>query len=567
MIAGSGSGGALLRQITRPHLRSIVPGTLLRANHQVMEALVPVVVGQAIDEAIGPGDASSLLLWLVLLAVTFAVLSASWFFGARLLDRAGLNAEHSMRVALARRVLDPAGIEEDRLPGELLTIATSDAERASWIVDVVATAAGAIAALVVATVVLLRISVPLGLLVILGSVPLLVLIEVLGRVIHRHSEHEQSQAAYAAGLATDFVSGLRVLKGFGGAPSAVERYRTASRLSLRATMRAARTQAFYDAASMLLPAAFLALVAYVGARLAADNQISIGDLIAALGLTQFLIGPMYRLAFVGSSLARSRASAARIAAVLNAKPVVSSPQRAKPLHEPGGDLSLLDVSHGPLHGMTLDIHSGELVGVLTPDQADGDALIDLLSRSADPASGEVRLDGFPLPMLPLAELRRRLLVSRHDAYLFTGSVAETVTSLATPGAAVPALAPAVEASALADVIATLPGGIEARISERGQSLSGGQRQRLSLARALAAESPILVLQEPTTAVDSVTESHIAQGIRALRSGRTTILVTSSPVLLATADRVIVIEGGQVTQTGSHRDLVTTSASYREAVLA
>lgn len=567
-VQGIASSGGLLRAILRRHIRSVVPGTLLRANHQVMEALVPVVVGQVIDHAIGPSDGMSFIAWIAVLAVTFVLLSGSWFFGARILDRAGLTVEHELRIALARRVLDPTGgADRDRLPGELLSIATSDAQRTSWVLDMVAAASGAVAALLVATIVLLRISLPLGLLVLLGSVPVLVLIQFLGRIVHRRSEHEQAQAAYAAGLANDFVNGLRVLKGFGGATAAIARYREASRASLRATLRSASIEAMYDGASLLLTGAFLALVAYTGARLAADGHISIGDLIAALGLTQFLVGPMYRIAWVGSEIARVRASAGRVLAILVAPPVVSAPAGGAGDGAPGGGtLMLRNVRGGTLRDVSFDVHPGELVGVVTADQPDGDALVAFLARTAEPAGGTILLDGTPLPAIPLPELRRRLLVSPHDAYLFSGTLRDTVMALAPGGPATDGIAPIVDASSLGDVIAALPDAARSAISEGGQSLSGGQRQRVGLARALAADSPVLVLHEPTTAVDSVTEARIASGIRTLRAGRTTIIVTTSPALLAAADRVVVIEDGRVTSIAGHRELVAASDQYRAMVL-
>lgn len=569
---GIASSGALCRAILRRHIRAVVPGTLLRANHQVMEALVPVVVGQVIDHGIARGDSLTFLGWLAVLVVNFVLLSGSWFFGARILERAGFTAEHQLRTAIARRVLDPAGgVDRDRLPGELLSIATSDAQRTSWILDLVAAASGAIAALLVATLVLLRISLPLGLLVLAGSVPLLALIQALGRLVHRVAEREQAQAAYAAGLANDFVNGLRVLKGFGGAPAAIARYREASRASLRANLRSATVQSAYDGASLLLTGAFLALVAYVGARLAADGHISIGDLIAALGLTQFLVGPMWRIAYVGSELAQIRASAARVVAVLAAPPAVVAPAAAlsrDPTPSTPGGFSLRDVHCGTLRGVTFDVKPGEFVGIVAAEQSDGDALVALLGRTADPASGELLLDETPLTAIPLPELRRRVLVSPHNAYIFSGTLWDSVTASApVPSDDPDGIAPVVEASSLGDVIATLPEGLTSAISEGGQSLSGGQRQRLALARALAADTPVLVLHEPATAVDSVTEARIARGIRALRAGHTTIVVTTSPSLLATADRIVVIDDGRVTDIAAHRELVAASGRYRALVLA
>ncbi|MGV9771963.1 ATP-binding cassette domain-containing protein, partial [Streptosporangium sp. NPDC003464] len=164
---------------------------------------------------------------------------------------------------------------------------------------------------------------------------------------------------------------------------------------------------------------------------------------------------------------------------------------------------------------------------------------------------------------PRADIRMAVLVAEHDADLFEGTLRGNVT--AAPGSADPERAMA--AAGADEVARTLPEGLDTAVSERGRSLSGGQRQRVALARALAADRPVLVVHDPTTAVDAVTESRVATGIREIRRGRTTILVTTSPALLAVADRVALLDGGRVVDTAPHADLVRRHAAYRTAVLA
>jgi putative ABC transport system ATP-binding protein len=183
-----------------------------------------------------------------------------------------------------------------------------------------------------------------------------------------------------------------------------------------------------------------------------------------------------------------------------------------------------------------------------------------LGRTEDPASGVVELDGVPLPDLDPAELRTAVLVAAHDAALFDGTLGENIG--ATPGAE------SAMAAASADEVAdALPLGTAAEVGEGGRSLSGGQRQRVALARALNARRAVLVVHDPTTAVDAVTEARIAAGVREFRHGRTTVLVTNSPALLAVTDRVVLLDAGRVTADGPHADLVRGHATYRTAVLA
>jgi putative ABC transport system ATP-binding protein len=168
----------------------------------------------------------------------------------------------------------------------------------------------------------------------------------------------------------------------------------------------------------------------------------------------------------------------------------------------------------------------------------------------------VELDGVPLRDLDPGRLRESVLVAEHDAVLFEGTVATNVGQA--PEAAV---AEALEAAGAGDIPPGTP------VSERGGSLSGGQRQRVALARALAAARPVLVLHDPTTAVDAVTETRIADGISRLRRDRTTVLVTTSPALLAVADRVLLLHEGRVADEAPHADLLRRNPGYRAAVLA
>ena len=537
-------------------------GCAFMMGHQTGESLVPVAIGFFIDRAVRSGDYSDLLPGVLVLILVFAGLSNSWRFGAKFLQRAAKGAEHDLRVAVVRRVLDPAGpAEGNRLPGELLNIAAVDAERVGRIANVTATACGALAALVVTTFVLLRISIPLGLLVIVGTIPLIALIQLLGRTLERNSGTEQAEAARAAGIANDLVYGLRVLKGIGAEDAAVERYRGASRSSLTATVRAAKTQATYQGLNMALTGAFLALVALVGGRLAAAGEISIGDLIAALGLTQFLIGPMQRLTNVGALFARGRASAARLARVLT--PPRDADRVASPLPAAfSAELQVHGLSFGPLHDLNFDIAEGETVGVVAADPNDALSLLDCLGGSEHPKTGEILLSKIPIDDLSPADLHAAIVVTPHESYLFAETMLDNILEPA-PDSEVEW---AITASAADEVAENLPEGVQTVVSEGGRSLSGGQRQRVALARALATMAPVLVLHDPTTAVDSVTEARIAAGISKTRAGRTTILVTTSPALLAVTSRVIFIEGGRVASQDSHSALLDTRPDYQELVV-
>lgn len=560
----------VLRGAVAGQRRRVALGSLLLISHQAGEAMVPVVVGATIDRAIVTGDEAALALWLGVLAATFALLSFSYRFGDRQLERASETAAHELRLALTRRILHPrGGATEGRLSGGLLSIATSDASRVGEVVLVIGIGLAAIAGVAVAAAALLGISLVLGALVLAGLPPLLVLIELLGRPLVRRAASEQAEAAGATGVAADLVAGLRVLKGIGAEQPAIDRYRDSSRRSLHATLRAANAEAAVVGVGILLTGAFLALVALIGGRLVADGKIGLGEFIAAVGLTGYLTGPFSLSSYVVSGLARARASAGRVAALLDAPVAVAGGRQAPTAPNPGrpvGALALQGVRHRSLDGLDLQIAAGEHLAIAVVDAADGAALVELLVRDADPAAGAVALDGVPYAELDPERLRTAVRVSAHEAELFDGTLGDNVRAAAATASAT-RIDDALAAADVADVAAALPGGLDGLLGERGRSLSGGQRQRVALARALATDAAVLVLHDPTTAVDAVTEARIAAGVRRLRAARTTIVVTSSPALLAAADRVVLVTAGRASAIGLHADLLRDDPAYRAAVLA
>ncbi|MFJ8660179.1 ABC transporter ATP-binding protein [Streptomyces sp. NPDC093795] len=568
MPTGGPTGGLVLRQAIRGQRRRVIAASLLGMTHQGCEALVPVVIGATIDTAVATGSSDALLRLLLVLAVLFLVLSTCYRTSARITEGSGELAAHRLRLDLAARVLHPrGGADANRLPGALTSIATNDARRVGSVATVISYGVSAVAALVISAVALLRISVPLGLLVLLGIPPLLWLGHRISRPLERRSETEQERAAHASGVAADLVSGLRVLKGMGAESAAVARYRTTSQDSLSAALRAARSRAGHEGAVLALTGVFIAVIAVVGAYLAMDGTISVGDLVAAVGLAQFLLGPFQLLTYVNAELAQGRASARRIAEVLASPVTVADGDDVPDGPAAGGHLALRGVTFGALRGVDLDLPAGSLTGVVTRDPAAAHDLLVCLAREADPAEGAVELDGSPLTSLDPDALRRVVLVAHHDADLFESTLLDNVRAGAGADDGTGAVERALRASAADDVARLLPDGGDTLLAERGRSLSGGQRQRVALARALAADRPVLVLHDPTTAVDTVTESRIAARLREVRRDRTTVLVTTSPALLAVTDRVVVLEDGSVRAAGHHTELLAADATYRAAVLA
>ncbi|MBL7495861.1 ABC transporter transmembrane domain-containing protein [Frankia nepalensis] len=556
--------------------RRILGSSLLGITYQGGEASVPIVIGVIIDRAVANGDGGALLGWLAVLLGVFVVLSLSYRFAARLGEAASEHAAHELRLRLTDRVLSPAGgAAAGRLAGELVNVATSDARRVGTVNMVIPMALAALAGMVVTSVALFRMSTLLGLTVLGAVLPLIIGAQLLAGPLERRAGAEQDRAGLAAGVAADLVSGLRVLKGLRAEPAALARYRLTSQEARGAAVRAAAARGWNFGGLLGLTGVYLTVVALVAARLALSGSISVGELVAAVGLAQFQLAPLGILAFANGEYVMARASAHRVAEVLAAPPAVAAgtdppAALATPVR---GRLELRGVTHGPLAGLDLAVAAGTMVGVVTADPAAATALLAVLGREADPAAGAVALDGVDLTLLDPATARGAILVAAHDADLFDGTVEDNVAAavaarFASGGADRAAwLERALAAAAADEVCAALPDGAASGVGERGQALSGGQRQRVALARALAADAPVLVLHDPTTAVDAVTEARVAAGLRSLRAGRTTLLVTTSPALLDVADRVVLIADGAVAADSTHHDLVDARDDYRTAVLA
>jgi putative ABC transport system ATP-binding protein len=531
------------------HRWRLAAGSLLAGVHQGCQALVPIVIGVIVDHAVATGSTVRLLLWTGALAGLFLLLTCAYRIGARQLMRAIAEEAHLLRLEVAAKVLVPHAAVRT---GEVLTISTTDADHTSYLLDYIPRIVGALTATAVSAVGLCLISVRLGLVVLLGT-PLVVL--ALQRAAPRITDRvadRQEVAGRASSLATDLVTGLPAMRGIGAQQAAAERYRDVSRESLRATLAAARTQGSFLAASTTVSTLLACGIAILAGWFALTGRISAGQLVTVIGLAAYLGEPFATLSAAPGWIASARASASRITGVLQpfpaATPSQESPAVPAPSREPASapNRSSSSASARPQSSTHSRASSspplrpvpGECLGaVVWPD-----------------ATTFVRIyqDGSP-----------DVLVAPHHPDLFTGTIRENLL-LDDP------LTSALIASAADDVIRAHPDGLDHEIAERGTALSGGQRQRLALARALLAAPPLLVLHDPTTAVDAVTEHAIARGIRDLRHGPGstlgTLLVTTSPALLAVTDRVVVLRFGTVVATGTHSSLAACDPDYRAAVL-
>ncbi|WP_179276446.1 ABC transporter ATP-binding protein [Rhodococcus sp. 14-1411-2a] len=561
------TGSAILRRTVRRHRTRLIVSSLLFGVHQLCETMVPVAIGLIVSRAIDTGDVTAMIVSLVGLAALFVTLSYAWRIGARIIVVAIEREAHLVRVEVAGRVLDPRGVRTELSAGELLTVSTSDAEKESWILDLIARVFASAVAVVASAVALLIIDVPLGLAVVIGTPVILIALQRLAPLLTRAATAQQARIAGVSGMATDLVSGVRPLRGIGAENAATERFVTSSRTALAATLKLARANNVYQGLSATVNALLAVGIAGTAGWFALQGRISVGEFITVIGLAQFVIEPLTGLARIPGVVAMVRGSADRLALVLGAEHVLPQSKSAVPART---DLGVDSVRFRSLDGLTFRAEPGEMLGVVAYRPQDGEALAALLSGQISDAdyTGSVRVGGIPAGEIDLRRSRETVLVEPHLTDLFAGTVRSNVTAgRERPDAELDRV---LQASAATDVVELHEAGLDHAVTDRGASLSGGQRQRVALARALSVDAPVLVLHDPTTAVDAVTEHAIARGIAELRhterSSQTTILITTSPALLSVTHRVLVVDDGRVVAEGTHHDLASSDAQYKDAVL-
>ncbi|ADG80267.1 ABC transporter related protein OS=Tsukamurella paurometabola (strain ATCC 8368 / DSM / CCUG 35730 / CIP 100753 / JCM 10117 / KCTC 9821 / NBRC 16120 / NCIMB 702349 / NCTC 13040) OX=521096 GN=Tpau_3689 PE=4 SV=1 [Tsukamurella paurometabola] len=528
--ADTGPRTLLWRSMTA-HPRYMIPAVALSALHQLGEMLVPVIVGRAIDRGVATGDGAALVRWILLLAATFAVLSFSFRYASRLGWIAMNFVDHGLRMRISDRILDPRGLGGPRrMPGELLSISSADTNAVARTKGVLIYPVGNLVGIVFAAVVLLTISWPLGVATLVGAVGVVVLSDRIGGPLSKRVAGQQREAAGAAGTAADLMHGVRVVKGLGAEDAAVQRYRLRSQSALAATLHANRASARLSGTLTVFGGVFVAAIAVVAGVQAVSGAITVGELITVVGLAQLLTEPMNFIGKVASVLwASGKASAARVLSVLQAPSLLPDQGDAT---VPPGALTLRiggDDVHVPERALT----------VLTVPAADATAVTSALSLNEPPPAGLARIGGTDVGDIAPDRLRHAVLVAPHLGDLFEGSVRDNVelggVHERRPDSPV-TLDAAVLAAGLDDLIADDAdgGALNADVGEGGTALSGGQRQRVALARALYADPDVLVLDDPTTAVDSVTEATIVDRVTRLRTGRTTLVLTGSPAWRAAA---------------------------------
>lgn len=533
--------------------RRVLLGATLGSLWMVALTVPPYLLSRAIDDGLAKNDMAALSGWVAALFGIGVVNAALSIARHRTMSKVRMEAsfqtvsttvEHCVRLGadLSRRIT----------AGEVVTIGSGDVQVIAQSLTVTGPGIGAAVGYVVVAIVMFSIS-PLLAVVVLAGAPILALTvgPLLRRIERAGAGHREQQGTLTTRL-VDVFNGLPVLNGLGGKSGYAARYQRDSQALVTHGYRVGVATSWVDALGRGLPAAFLAVVIWLGARMAAEGSISVGGLVAVYGYTALLVVPVSFFIEGAGDIARARVAARRVTRLLSISPAKSSDSGT--VDAPAAASMLRDPASG------VDVRPGLSTALVGDRPAESAAVIDRLGgfTESDVTWGEVRVD-----VVVPDQLRSRILVADNDAYLFGGSVRDVVAGRHEPDEG--RIRDALHVAVAADVVDALPDGLASTINPQGRNLSGGQRQRLRLARAVYADPEILLAVEPTSAVDAHTEAAIATRLYAARQGRTTVVTTTSPLVLDHVDTVIYLVDGVVAATGTHHDLLRTEPGYRALV--
>ncbi len=556
----------ILRDL-RPHRRLVLlamGGAFLGALTSV---LVPVIVRDVVDRALDRGSAhvTAGVAALIGLAVLrgIATWMRRWFGG-----RVAIEAETDLRRRLHQHLqqLDP--VTHGALSqGQVVSRANADVTMINQLIATIPLVSASVVQLVISVVVMLTLS-PLLTLVVLSMLPALWLAG--GRLrkwVYPSSLDAQSKQGDLANIADESIVGVRVVKGFGQEQAQLARLEASARNLYASRVRNVRLNAKWAPLLAAVPSLASVALLLLGGTLVRRSTVSIGTFIAFATYLGQLIAPIRFSAMVFALSQMARAGADRVYELLDLQTAVVQRNDAMAMPDGPGVVELRDVAFAfvrnepVLQGLNLRVAAGEAIGIVGASGSGKSTVTLLLSRLVDAGSGSVTIDGYDVKDVTLNSLRRRVGVVHDDAFLFSASVRANV-AFGRPDASDDEVRLALRQAEALEFVEALPNVIDTVVGEQGLTLSGGQRQRLSLARALLTDPRVLVLDDATSALDVRTEAEIQETLRKVMHGRTTIVIAHRRSTLSLVDRVILLDRGQVIDSGTDAELLRRSQPYR-----
>jgi ATP-binding cassette subfamily B protein len=554
----------------RPYKASLLVSIVLAIASQVAQIALVWVTKNVIDTALRPRDVHKLWLY-VGLVVAVGIVRAVLMAGRRLISgKQALAVEMDLRQGLyAHLVRLSFGFYDRHQTGQLMSRATVDLQSVRFFLGygLIFFFQNAVTVVFV-TAVLLVFQWKLALIALAITPVLVVLAYRYSHVTHPTLREVQQKLADVATVAEENIVGVHVVKAFAQEQQEEQKFRARSEEVFRETIRANRQRALYVPFISWVPLLAQGAVLLVGARMVTSGELTVGGFVAFNLYLGMLVMPLRSLGMWIGQAQRANASGERIFQIMDEPEEIAERPNAVELPPGTGGVQFEDVTFGydpgrpVLEHVDLELVPGRTVALIGHTGSGKSTLTALVPRFYDVTGGRVTVDGVDVRDLTLSSLRRSIGVISQDPFLFSATVRENIAFGAgeldqTELERIARLAQAHE------FIERLPDGYDTVIGERGITLSGGQRQRLAIARALAVDPRILILDDATASVDASTEARIRLGLREAKRGRTTIIIAHRLSTIALADEIVVLDGGRIAARGTHEELLAASPVYRD----
>jgi ATP-binding cassette subfamily B protein len=557
----------------RPYWRRVVLLYVALFAALGIQLCVPLVLASAIDDGIVARDAA-FLVRAALLIVGLTVLQGGFTFVRAyvvqaLAERVAFDMRNELYVHLQNL---PFAFYDRAQTGQLMSRATEDINNIrSMLVMSMRALVLAIGTFVAVAVILFRTDVTLATLA-LAPLPFLIWYSIrFGIAIRPMFLKVQQQFGTMTSALQENVAGIRVVRAFAQERAESARFETELEELFERNLRAAKRWSFAYPVTLLLSGLGLAAVLWYGGYQVMLGALSIGTLVAFSRYLTLLNEPVRWLGFVVNRIAKAIASGERIFETLDTTPTVRERSDAVALVAPHGEVQFADVTftfprarRHALDHVSFTASPGTVTALVGPTGAGKTAIINLIPRFYDPASGRVLVDGHDVRELTLDSLRRQIAIVHQEPFLFSLSIRDNI-AYGRSGASMEEVIAAATAAQAHGFIMAMPEGYDTEVGERGVTLSGGQKQRIAIARALLLDPRILILDDATSSVDTETEQEIQEALRTLMAGRTSFVIAQRLNTVQQADQILVLERGGIVARGSHGDLLRRDGFYRDMV--